>query len=44
MFNNEIGIMEYLFRLISTRLKETNHWLWTWGIWEKVKYGLMGKA
>ena len=25
-------------------LKEMNHWLWTWREWERVKYGLMGRA
>ncbi|XP_028090308.1 uncharacterized protein LOC114290574 [Camellia sinensis] len=30
--------------LISMHLTETSLWLWTWGVWEKVKYGLMVRA
>lgn len=25
-------------------LKEMNPWPWTWRVWGKVKYGLMGRA
>lgn len=25
-------------------LKGMSHWLWTWRVWEKVKYGLMVRA
>lgn len=35
----------YLFgRRISVHQKEMNPWPWTWRVWAKAKYGLMGRA
>lgn len=39
-----IKLIGKLCRLTSMLLKETSLWHWTWRVWVKVKYGLMGRV